>query len=201
MPAQIDLTYTGNLRCTARHISTGQSLATDAPKSQGGLGEKLSPTDLVVVGLGTCILTTLAMVAQRHQLDLTGLSACMEKDMVTSPVRRIGSIGMTITLPLGLRLSPADRDRLENAARGLPVKQSLHPEIDIRVEFVYPEGCLLPAEAPSESLPFKALYQNGFLDEVRRTCLGPMAGCRIDGPRETPVLHSRVAPLALAPPK
>ena len=68
--------------------------------------------------------------------------------MLTAPVHRIGSIGMTITLPLGLRLTPADRDRLENAARRCPVKQSLHPETEIRVEFVYPEGCLLPAEAP-----------------------------------------------------
>ena len=140
MPAQIDLTYTGNLRCTVRHISTGQNLATDASKGQGGLGENLSATDLVVVGLGTCILTTLAIVGQRHQLDLTGMSACMEKEMVAAPIRRIGSIGMTITLPLGLRLSPADRDRLENAARRCPVKQSLHPDIEIRIEFVYPEG-------------------------------------------------------------
>lgn len=146
MPACIDLTYNGNLRCTARQISTGQSLATDAAQNQGGLGENLTPTDLVVVGLGTCILTTLAMVGERHQLDLRGLSACMEKDMVTDPVRRIGSIGMTITLPLGLHLSHADRDRLENAARRCPVKQSLHPEIDIRVEFVYPVGGLLPTE-------------------------------------------------------
>ncbi|MGO9113366.1 MAG: OsmC family protein [Thermoguttaceae bacterium] len=146
MPAQIDLTYAGNLRCTARHISIGQTLATDVSKSQGGLGDNLSPTDLVVVALGTCILTTLAMVGQRHQLDLTGLSACVEKDMVTTPVRRIGSIGMTITFPLGVRLLPADRDRLKNAARHCPVKQSLHPEIDIRVEFVYPDGCLLSPE-------------------------------------------------------
>jgi putative redox protein len=146
MPAQIDLTYDGNLRCTARHISTGKTLATDAAKSQGGLGENFSPTDLVTVALGTCVLTTLAMVAQRHQIDLSGLSACLEKDMQTVPVRRIASIGMTITLPLRARLSPADRSRLENAAQRCPVKQSLHPEIDIRVEFVYPEGSLLPAE-------------------------------------------------------
>ncbi len=70
MPAQIDLTYSANLRCTARHISAGQHLVTDASQSAGGLGENFSPTDLVVVGLGTCILTTLAIVAQRHGLDL-----------------------------------------------------------------------------------------------------------------------------------
>lgn len=146
MPAQIDLTYDGRFRCTVRHISTGQTVSTDVPQSRGGIGENLSPTDLVVVALGTCVLTTVAMVGQRHQLDLTGMSACMEKDMVTGPSGRIASIGMTITLPLGLRLTPANRDRLEHAAQACPVKQSLHPDIDIRVEFVYPEGCLLPPE-------------------------------------------------------
>jgi putative redox protein len=148
MPAQIDLTYDGSLRCRARGISTAAALTTDVSKSGGGLGENFSPTDLVVVGLGTCILTTVAMVAQRHQIDVMGLSACMEKDMQTDSPRRIASIGMTITMPLGARLTTEDRSRLENAAQRCPVKQSLHPEIDIRVEFVYPEGCLLPANEP-----------------------------------------------------
>ena len=89
---------------------------TDVSQSGGGLGENFSPTDLVVVGLGTCILTTLAIVGQRHDLDLSGMSACMEKEMATMPVRRIGTIGMTITLPMGLRLSP----RIANAWRTRP---------------------------------------------------------------------------------
>jgi putative redox protein len=146
MPAQFDLTYDGDLRCTARSISTGRTIGTDASKSAGGLGENFSSTELLVASLGTCILTTMAMVAERHKLDLTGLSACMEKDVQTVPPRRIASIGMTITVPMGLRLTVENRSRLENAARRCPVKQSLHPEIDIRVEFVYPEGCLLPAD-------------------------------------------------------
>jgi putative redox protein len=145
MPAQIDLTYNGDLRCTARRISTAATLTTESSTAQGGLAENFSPTDLVVVGLGTCVLTTMAMVAQRRQLDLSGISACMEKDLQEPPSHRIRSIGMTITLPLGLRLTSENRSRLENAAQRCPVKQSLHPEIDVRVEFVYPEGCLLPA--------------------------------------------------------
>ena len=119
MPAQIDLTYDGSLRCRARGISSAATLTSDVSKTAGGLGENFSPTDLVVVALGTCVLTTLAIVAQRHQIDITGLSACMEKDMQTDPPRRIASIGMTITMPLGTRLTPEDRSRLENAARAL----------------------------------------------------------------------------------
>jgi len=145
MPAQIDVTYSGDLRCTARHISSAANVTTDVSTAQGGLGENFSPTDLVVAALGTCVLTTMAIVAKRHQLDLAGISACMEKDVEALPSHRIASIGMTITLPLGLRLTPENRGRLENAAQRCPVKQSLRPDMDIRVEFVYPEGCLLPA--------------------------------------------------------
>jgi putative redox protein len=88
----------------------------------------------------------MAMVAQRRQLDLTGISACMEKEVEVPPSRRIASIGMTITLPMNLRLTPDNRVRLENAAQRCPVKKCLHQDIDVRVEFVYPEGCLLPAD-------------------------------------------------------
>jgi putative redox protein len=86
----------------------------------------------------------MAMVAQRRQIDLTGISACMEKELKAPPSHRIASIGMTITLPMNLRLTPDNRGRLENAAQRCPVKKCLHPDIDVRVEFVYPEGCLLP---------------------------------------------------------
>jgi putative redox protein len=147
MPAEIALSYAGSLRCTVEQIGGGTRLATDVPASQGGLGENFTPTDLVVVALGTCILTTMAMVGERRELDLSGLSATMEKSMADAPSRRIGSIGMTITMPPDLLLTPANRDRLENAAQRCPVKQSLHPEIAVRIDFIYPEGCLLPDDA------------------------------------------------------
>jgi putative redox protein len=79
----------------------------------------------------------MAIVAQRHSIDLAGLSASIDKEMVVAPVRRIGAIRMTINMPAGL--SEVDRQRLENAAQRCPVKQSLHPDIDVRLEFLYPE--------------------------------------------------------------
>lgn len=139
MPAQIALAYVGSLRCTASSLSTGRSVQTDAATAIGGLGEDFTPTELVAVALGTCILTTIAMVAERHKIDLTGLSATMEKEMQTAPGRRIASIGMSIGIPSGVNLQPSERERLENAAQRCPVKQSLHPDIEIRVKFIYPE--------------------------------------------------------------
>ena len=85
MPAQIDLTYTGNLRYTLPPCFHRPKPGDRCLQGSGRAGQNLSATDLVVVGLGTCILTTLAIVGQRHQLDLTGMSACMEKEMVAGP--------------------------------------------------------------------------------------------------------------------
>ena len=64
-------------------------LMTDAPKDIGGNASAFSPTDLVASGLAACILTTMAMWAERHELDLTGATAHVGKEMQSNP-RRIG---------------------------------------------------------------------------------------------------------------
>jgi putative redox protein len=61
------------------------------------------------------------------------------KDMTADPVRRIGSLTTRLVFPSGSRLSPSDRAKLEAAARACPVKQSLHPDVKMAMEFVYPD--------------------------------------------------------------
>ena len=62
--------YTGNLRCSAKHIQSGTGIETDAPTDNRGKGEKFSPTDLLCVSLGTCMLTTMAIKAGELQVDI-----------------------------------------------------------------------------------------------------------------------------------
>jgi putative redox protein len=57
--------------------------------------------------------------------------------MATDPVRRIGALTTRLVFPNGKTLSPADRAKLEAAAKACPVKQSLHPDVRLPVEFVY----------------------------------------------------------------
>jgi putative redox protein len=138
MIEQIDLAYTGNLRCSATLAASGQTLLADVPKEYGGPGEAFSASDLVAAALGACVMGTLAFVAQRNHLDLAGMTAKVEKEMTVVPVRRIGSMKLVVSMPKGLRLSEDDRNKLETAAGRCPVKQSLHPDIHVEVEFVYP---------------------------------------------------------------
>ena len=50
-----------------------------------GKGESFSPTDLVATALGTCMLTLIGIVAERHGWSMEGASARVEMDMVEDP--------------------------------------------------------------------------------------------------------------------
>ena len=131
---QIDIVYQGELRCEAKHAPSGSTVLTDAPTDNHGRGESFSPTDLVATALGSCMLTIMGIVADRHKLDLTGTKVTVIKEMITEPVRRIGR------LPVRIELSRSVSDRelamLERAALTCPVHHSLHPDIEKPVEFV-----------------------------------------------------------------
>ena len=127
--------YEGGLRCRATHAPSGTSLVTDAPVDNHGKGESFSPTDLVATALGACMMTIMGIVAERHGVNLVGMTAETVKEMTKEPPRRITSLRTRLTIPL-----PADhpqRAALEQAAHTCPVHKSLHPEIDAAIEFVW----------------------------------------------------------------
>jgi len=139
MAVEINVVYEGQLHCTAKHGPSGTTLTTDAPKDNMGKGESFSPTDLVATALATCVITTMGIVAQRNNLELAGSRVHVEKHMITEPIRRIGRLPVTITVPKAqaTKLSATDRQKLENAAKHCPVHASLHPDIDAPLRFVY----------------------------------------------------------------
>jgi putative redox protein len=137
MSVEIKAVYCGKLRCDATHGPSGMTLHTDAPVDNGGNGESFSPTDLVATALGTCVMTIMGLMADRHDLKLDGLSVHVVKEMIATPVRRIGSLKTTVTIPPGVVDDPEMRTRIEAAARKCPVHQSLHPDIDAPINFRY----------------------------------------------------------------
>ena len=130
---EITATYEGQLHCNAKHGPSGSTLSTDAPKDNMGRGESFSPTDLVATALGTCMLTTMGIVAQRHNLDMTGATVRVEKHMTASGPRKIARLPVEIRVPK--TFSDEDRQRLENAAMTCPVHKSLGHEVDAPVSF------------------------------------------------------------------
>lgn len=139
MAVEINIVYEGQLHCAATHGPSGATLATDAPVDNHGRGESFSPTDLVATALGTCVMTIMGIVADRNQIDLSGTRIHVSKEMIQQPVRRIGRLPVTVTIPAdkAAKVSAAERTKLETAARHCPVHQSLHPDIDSPIEFVW----------------------------------------------------------------
>lgn len=135
----IDIGYLGDLHCEAVHGLSGNRLVTDAPVDNGGKGEAFSPTDLAATALGTCLMTIIGLVAQRRGWDLTGTRVRVVKEMTAVPLRRIGALTVTISVPPGRVESESDRALLERAADTCPVRQSLHPDVKVSMVFDYGE--------------------------------------------------------------
>ena len=132
---EMKIVYQGDLRSQATHGPSGTQVITDAPVDNHGKGESFSPTDLVATALGSCMMTIMGIVAQRHNLDLRGTTVTVQKEMATQPVRRIGKLTVNIHVPV--ELGEDDRKRLEQAAYTCPVHKSIHPDVAMPVTFTW----------------------------------------------------------------
>ena len=126
--------YVGGLACEAVHADSGVALRTAAPVDNNGDGSSFSPTDLVGVALGTCILTTMALAGRRDGIDLGEAKVSVEKEMTAQPPRRIARLACRVTLPGGL--DAAQVERLRRAGEACPVHKSLHPDVRLDLEIV-----------------------------------------------------------------
>lgn len=130
---RIEVRYEGDLRCRAEHGPSGVRLLTDAPVDNQGKGESFSPTDLVATALGACVLTTMAIVAERHGWDLSGAVVRVEKAMIADPARRIARLETEVDVPAAL--DGKARAALERAAHTCPVHASLDARVEAPIRF------------------------------------------------------------------
>ncbi len=126
------IVYTGNLRCKAEHIQSKTTMETDAPVDNRGKGEKFSPTDLLCTSLATCMLTTMGIKANELGVNIINSKAAVTKHMLGNP-RRVGKIEVAVELPI----NGSDRDQkvLEAAGNNCPVMKSIHPDIEVIINY------------------------------------------------------------------
>ena len=126
--------YKKNLRTEATHTASGQVILTDAPIDNNGRGEAFSPTDLVATALASCMITIIAIAAEKNNIDVSKTSANVKKIMGVNP-RTISDI--VIDIKMSKDLAQKDRMRLEKAALACPVHKSLHPNMNKEIIFTY----------------------------------------------------------------
>lgn len=127
------VTYESNLRTTCLHLQSGSVFETDAPTDNKGKGERFSPTDLIATGLGACLITTMGIKAESMDIALDGAKVEVTKVMVSDP-RRIGKIIVHATMPV-LNLDEKSKEILERVGRTCPVERSLHPDVELDIQF------------------------------------------------------------------
>ncbi len=132
---RVDINYLGALRTESTHGPSGTQLITDAPLDNHGKGESFSPTDLVGTALGSCMLTLMGIVAERHGWELGETSVSVEKEMAAKPVRRVGKL--TLEISVGAEFDEKTQEALKRAALGCPVKASLHPDVELDLRFIF----------------------------------------------------------------
>ena len=128
------VTYAGDLRTLASHLQSGSTIETDAPTDNQGKGERFSPTDLIGTSLAACILTTMAIRAKQLEGKLKGVVTQTEKIMSAAP-RRISGINITFHWPTENSYTEEERTILEDIAWTCPVKESIHPDIKLTIDF------------------------------------------------------------------
>jgi putative redox protein len=130
---EVKIDYEGTLRCRATHGPSGDTLITDAPVDNMGQGKAFSPTDLVGTALGSCMLTIMGIAARSMDIEIKGASATVLKEMVKTPQRRISKLAVTIHVPG--KFTDEQKQKLHNAALTCPVHRSLHPDVQLPIEF------------------------------------------------------------------
>jgi len=131
--ATVETTYIGDLRTENIHVQSGTKILTDAPTDNQGRGEAFSPTDLLAVALGTCMLTTIAIKTRNDGINIEGAKCSVTKIMSSSPPRKVAELQIKLQFPK--QYSDQEQKLLEEIALNCPVYLSLHPDMTKTVDF------------------------------------------------------------------
>jgi putative redox protein len=108
---------------TRYDITSGHhKVVTDQPIADGGQDAGMSPVELYIGSMASCVGYFVGRFCARHDIPREGLSVDAEWEMAENP-HRVGQITLAIHLPH--RLTPDLKERLLKVAHGCTVHQSI----------------------------------------------------------------------------
>ena len=134
MQNQYEIELVGDLRTEIIHSATESKILTDAPLDNKGKGRTFSPTDLLAVSVGSCMVTTMGIAADQFGIDLGKVTCSVKKEMNLKP-RRIAKL--TIVINCHDEIPEEYRRNLELSALNCPAHKSLSSDLKQETEFNY----------------------------------------------------------------
>ncbi len=125
----LTVAYKGGVRFDV--ASGGHTVITDQPVEDGGHDEGMSPVDLFIGSIASCVGYFVGRYCERHKIPAEGLRVEADWSMAERP-HRVGAVSMKITLPASI--TPEQRERLLKVAHGCTVHQSLVVPTKVAIE-------------------------------------------------------------------
>lgn len=126
---KLSVAYQGGTRydvLTDRH-----RVVTDQPVEDGGVDAGMSPVELFVGSVASCVGYFVGRFCARHDISREGLRVEAEWTMAEGP-HRVGQVQLAIRLPH--RVTPEQKERLLKVAYGCTVHQSIVVSAQIAID-------------------------------------------------------------------
>ncbi len=126
---KLSVAYQGGTRYDI--LSDRHRVVTDQPVDDGGADAGMSPVELFVGSVASCVGYFVGNFCARHDISRDGLKVDAEWTMAEQP-HRVGQIHLSIRLPH--RITPELRDRLLKVAHACTVHQSIVVPVQVAIE-------------------------------------------------------------------
>jgi putative redox protein len=97
---QVEVSYLGGESYAA--AARGHALLTDQPATAGGADTAMTPTELLVASLSSCVAFYAGRYLARHELNRDGLHVTATFTTAANRPARVGEIKLTIQVPGGI---------------------------------------------------------------------------------------------------
>lgn len=126
----LTVAYKGGARYDV--TSGPHTLVTDQPIEDGGGDAGVTPVELFVGALGSCVAYFVGRYCARHQIPCEGFTVDVEWSYAEQP-HRVGAVELRVKLPSAV--TPEQREKLLKVAHGCTVHQSLAvpPKVEIQL--------------------------------------------------------------------
>jgi len=133
---QVEVSYLGG---ESYAIATrGHTLLTDQPAAAGGTDTAMTPTELLIAALSSCVAFYAGRYLARHGLNRDGLHVTATFTAATDRPARVAAVRLAIRVPGGI--PPSRQAALLAVASHCTVHNTFRQAPDIAIELCRPQG-------------------------------------------------------------